>query len=71
MSDFSHFWWEPSVCIYPLAAARAVLKALADGQISPADAESALKVIDGWKQVQGSLEDKVRAEHFLGNIINY
>lgn len=53
------------------AAARAVLKALADGQISPADAESALKVIDGWKQVQGSLENKVRAEHFLGNIINY
>lgn len=53
------------------AAASAVLKALADGQISPADAESALKVIDGWKQAQGWLEGKVRAEKFLGNIMNY
>lgn len=50
------------------AAARAVLKALAGGQISPTDAESALKIIDGWKQAQQWLESKFQAEQFLGEL---
>ena len=52
------------------AAARAVLKALADGQISPADAESALKVIDGWKQSQRWLEGKIQTEQLFSKIMN-
>lgn len=52
------------------AAASAVLKALADGQISPADAESALKVIDGWKQAQRCHEGQQEAEHWFGDLLN-
>ncbi len=53
------------------AAARAVVEALADGQISPADAESAVKIIDGWKQSQGWLEEQSQTEKLFGNIIGF
>jgi len=51
------------------AAAKAVLKALADGKITPADAESALKVIEVWKQSQGWLESKLQTERLLGDFL--
>jgi hypothetical protein len=51
------------------AAAGAVLKALADGQITPADAESALKVIDGWKEAQRWLEGHQETEALFGDML--
>lgn len=51
------------------AAARAVLEAMANGRVVPADAEVALKVIASWRQVQGRLEDRRHAEAWLGPLL--
>lgn len=53
------------------AASRAVLKALADGLMAPADAETALKVIEGWRQEQGRLENRQQAEKMFGDILKF
>lgn len=51
------------------AAARAVLEALADGRMSPSDAETALKVIESWRHAQGRLESQQEADAWLGNML--
>ena len=52
------------------AAAKAVLKALADGCMAPAYAETALKVIECWRQAQGRLEGQQEAENWFGDMLN-
>jgi len=39
-------------------AARAVLEAVAEGRISPGEAETVLKLLDAWRQAQGRLESQ-------------
>lgn len=53
------------------AAARAVLVALSDGRIAPTDAETALRVIEFWRQAQSGLEGQYEAERMLGDLLKF
>ncbi len=51
------------------AAAKAVLEALSDGRITPADAETALRVIESWRKAQSGLERWREAETSFGDLL--
>lgn len=51
------------------AAAKAVLEALADGRMAPADAETTLKVVECWRQLQFRLEGEKKAEALFGDLL--
>lgn len=50
-------------------AARAVLEAVPEGRISPGEAETVLKLVDGWRQAQGRLESLRENHEIWGDLL--
>lgn len=50
--------------------ARAVLEAVADGRITPNEAETVLKLVEGWRQSQGRLESHRENQAIWGNLLS-
>jgi hypothetical protein len=50
-------------------AARAVLEAVAEGRISPGEAETVLKLVDGWRQAQARLESLRENRAIWGDLL--
>ena len=50
-------------------AARAVLEAVAEGRITPGEAETVLKLIDGWRQAQERQESRRENKMIWGDLL--
>jgi hypothetical protein len=50
-------------------AARAVLEAVGEGWITPSEAETVLKLLDGWRQAQGRLESHRENQAIWGDLL--
>jgi hypothetical protein len=50
-------------------AARAVLEAVAEGSITPGEAETVLKLVVAWRDAQGQLESRRENEAIWGDLV--
>lgn len=50
-------------------AARAILEAVAEGRITPSEAETVFKLVEGWRQSQGRLESQQENQAIWGDLL--